>query len=36
MLERAWEQEEEIAEISDGLLLPEGTDEFLEEHRGDP
>ena len=32
-LERAWERAEEIAAISDGLLLPEGTDEFLEEHR---
>ena len=34
LLERAWEEAEEIAEISDNLFLPEGTDEFLEEHRG--
>ncbi len=33
-LEAAWKQAEEIAAISDGLLLPEGTEEFLEEHRG--
>ena len=26
---------EEIAGISDSFLLPEGTDEFLEEHRRD-
>jgi hypothetical protein len=32
-LERAWEEAEEIAAISDSLLLPEGTDSFLEEHR---
>ncbi len=32
-LERAWEEAEEIAEIADGLLLPEGTDDFLERHR---
>jgi hypothetical protein len=32
-LERAWEEAEEIAGISDSLLLPEGTDEFLERHR---
>jgi hypothetical protein len=32
-LERAWAGAEEIAAISDGLLLPEGTDAFLEEHR---
>jgi hypothetical protein len=32
-LEAAWKQAEEIAAISDGLLLPEGTEEFLEEHR---
>ncbi len=31
-LERAWEQAEEIAAISDDLLLPEGTTEFLDEH----
>lgn len=33
MLERAWEQAEEIAAISDSLLLPEGTEEFLAENR---
>lgn len=33
MLERAWAEAEEIAAISDSLLLPEGTDDFLEEHR---
>jgi len=32
-LERAWKSAEEIAAISDSLLLPEGTDDFLEEHR---
>lgn len=32
-LERAWEEAEEIAGISDSLLLPEGTDDFLERHR---
>ena len=32
-LEAVWKQAEEIAAISDSLLLPEGTDEFLEEHR---
>jgi len=34
-LERAWEEAEEIAAISDDLLLPEGTDRFMEEHRPD-
>ena len=34
LLERAWEEAEEIAEIADNLFLPEGTDEFLDEHRG--
>lgn len=34
-LERAWEAAEEIAAISDDLLLPEGTDRFLSEHGGD-
>ncbi len=29
-LERAWEEAEEIAAISDGLLLPEGTNEAIE------
>ena len=33
-LEAAWKQAEEIAAISDNLLLPEGTEDFLEEHRG--
>ena len=33
LLERAWEEAEEIAEISDNLLLPESTDEFLRRHR---
>lgn len=32
-LEAAWKAAEEIAEISDNLLLPEGTDEFLNRHR---
>jgi hypothetical protein len=32
-LERAWKEAEEIAAISDSLLLPEGTEEFLESHR---
>ena len=32
-LEQAWKSAEEIAAISDSLLLPEGTDDFLEEHR---
>lgn len=34
-LERAWEEAEEIADIADSLLLPEGTEVFLEEHRRD-
>ena len=34
-LERAWEEAEEIAAIADDLLLPEGTDDFLERHRPD-
>jgi hypothetical protein len=33
LLERRWKEAEEIAAISDNLLLPEGTDEFLEKHR---
>ena len=33
VLERAWREAEEIAEISDRLLLPEGADEFIERHR---
>jgi len=32
-LEQAWKAAEEIAGISDSLLLPEGTDDFLERHR---
>ncbi len=35
LLERAWEEAEEVAEISDNLLLPEGADEFLHRHRSD-
>ena len=35
VLEAAWKAAEEIAEISDNLLLPEGTNEFLEQH-GEP
>ena len=35
-LERAWEEAEEIAAISDSLLLPTGTEDFLEKHRGGP
>jgi hypothetical protein len=33
-LKSAWQHAEEIAAISDSLLLPEGTEEFLEENRG--
>ena len=33
LLERRWKEAEEIASISDSLLLPEGTEEFLEQHR---
>ena len=39
LLERAWEEAEEIAEISDNLFLPEGAEEFIREHgreSGDP
>lgn len=32
-LERAWEEAEEIAAISDDLLLPSITDDFFDEHR---
>ncbi len=32
-MERAWEEAEEIAAISDNLLLPQGTDELIEKHR---
>ena len=35
-LEAVWKQAEEIAAISDSLLLPEGTEEFLEEHKEGP
>jgi len=35
LLERAWIEAEEIAEISDNLLLPESTDEFLRRHAVD-
>lgn len=33
LLERAWKEAEEIAAISDSLLVPDGTDDFLERHR---
>ncbi len=32
LLERAWEEAEEVAEISDNLLLPQGTEDFLRKH----
>jgi len=32
MLEQAWRQAEEIAEISDNLLLPQGAKEFVDQH----
>ncbi len=32
-LERAWEEAEEIAAIADGLLLPEGADDFMARHK---
>ena len=32
LLERAWMEAEEIAEISDSLLLPQGTEDFIREH----
>ena len=35
-LVRAWEEAEEIAAIADSLLLPEGSQEFIEEHRERP
>jgi hypothetical protein len=35
-LEQAWKEAEEIAAIADGLLVPEGTDAFLERHREGP
>ena len=34
LLERAWREADEIAEISDNLLLPEGTDAFIRSHGG--
>ena len=34
-LERAWEEAEEIAAISDSLLLPTGTGDFIEKHKED-
>jgi len=34
LLERAWKEAEEIAEISDNLFLPEGADEFVRGHGG--
>ena len=34
LLEQAWREAEEIAEISDNLLLPEGTEDFIREHGG--
>ena len=33
LLERAWKEAEELAAISDDLLLPEGFEEFVREHR---
>ena len=32
LLERAWKEAEEIAEISDSLLLPDGSEDFIREH----
>ena len=32
ILEQAWKEAEEIAAISDSLLLPAGTDDFFERH----
>ena len=36
MLERAWREAEEIAEISDNLFLPEGAEDFIREHGVNP
>ena len=36
LLERAWEEAEEIAGIADNLLLPEGAHDFVREHRRTP
>jgi hypothetical protein len=33
LLEQRWKEAEEIAAIADGLLLPEGADDFMEKHR---
>ena len=33
LLEKAWEEAEEIADISDKLFLPEGAEEFMRENR---
>ncbi|MYA11529.1 MAG: hypothetical protein F4237_00335 [Gemmatimonadetes bacterium] len=33
LLEQAWREAEEIAGIADDLLLPEGADDFVREHR---
>lgn len=34
MLEQRWKEAEEIAEIADGLLIPDSANAFLDEHRG--
>ena len=34
LLERAWREAEEIAEIADNLFLPQGTEDFIREHGG--
>lgn len=34
LLERRWKEAEEIAAISDSLLLPDGAEEFVERNRG--
>ena len=34
LLERAWEEAEEIAAISDNLLLPDGVDDFINKQKG--
>jgi hypothetical protein len=36
LLERRWKEAEEIAAISDDLLLPEGAAEFVEQHKEPP
>jgi hypothetical protein len=36
LIEEAWKEAEEIAAIADNLLLPEGADEFIARHRGNP